>query len=144
MSQQDAISGEFDVQIQIFERSTTNIVHISRLRLAANLPQDFRIELDNELFVRYSSLQARAVIKNCKGQILFESGGIVNIHTGLNIRVELPVILTDLKKKFTELQKSSNDMAPLQTGVWRLSVTGVVSYLKNDLVIPTENIPVQK
>jgi uncharacterized lipoprotein YbaY len=141
MSQQAAIGGEFDVQIQIFEHGTTNIVQVSRLRLAANLPQEFRIELDNELFIRYPSLQARAVIKNCKEQVLFESGGTVNIHTGLNVKVDLPVILTD-PKKFTELQTTVNDFAPLQTGVWRLSVTGVVSDVKNGLVFPTDNIPV--
>lgn len=130
MSQQEAVSGEFDVLIEIFERGTTNVVQSSQLRLAANLPQDFRIELDNEIFIRYTSLQARAVIKNCKGQILFESGGTVNIHVGLNIKVDLPVVLTD-PKKFTELHKTINDIAPLQIGVWRLSVTGVVSDVKN-------------
>jgi len=141
MSQQEAIGGEFDVQIQIFERGTTNIVQTSRLRLAANLPQEFRIELDNEFFIRYQSLQARAVIKNCKGQILFESGGTVNIHVGLNIKVDLPVVLTD-PKKFTELQNTINDIAPLQIGVWRLSVTGVVSDFKNGLDISPINPPI--
>jgi uncharacterized lipoprotein YbaY len=95
MSQQQAIGGEFDVHIQILERGTTNIIDTSRIRLSANLPQPFRIELDNDLFARYPSLQVRAVIKNCKEQVLFESGGTVNIHPGLNIKVDLPVVLTD-------------------------------------------------
>jgi hypothetical protein len=143
MSQQESVGGEFDVHIQIFQRGTKDILQTSRLRLAANLPQNFRIELDNDLFTRYPALQARAVIKNCKGQVLFESGGTVNIHAGLNIKVDLPVVLTDTKK-FSELQTTVNEIAPLQTGVWRLSVTGVVSNIKNGLLFPTENIPVSQ
>ena len=96
MSQQERINGELDVLIQILERGTDHVVHTSRLRLDANLPQQFRIEIDNELFVRFPALQARAIIKNCKEQILFESGGSVNIHTGLNLQVDLPVVLTDI------------------------------------------------
>jgi hypothetical protein len=133
MSQQDAIAGEFDVHIQILEYGTTNIVDTSHIRLAANLPQPFRIELDNDLFARYSSLQVRAIIKNCKEQILFESGGTFNIHPGLNIKVDLPVVLTD-RKKFSELQTTINEIAPLNAGIWRLSVTGVVSDLKYGII----------
>ena len=77
MSQQERINGELDVLIQILERGTNHVVHTSRLRLDANLPQQFRVEIDNELFVRFPALQARAIIKNCKEQILFESGGSV-------------------------------------------------------------------
>jgi uncharacterized lipoprotein YbaY len=146
MNRQEAIGGEFDVQIQILERGTTNIVHVSRLRLAANLPQIFRIEIDNEVFLRYPALQARAIIKNCKEQILFESGGTVNIQAGLNVKVDLPVVLTDLKK-FTELQKTVNEIASLHIGVWRLSVTGVVSDVKTGVVsdvktgvVPTSDV----
>ena len=95
MGQQDTAGGEVDVHVQILERGTTNIVYTSHIRLAANLPQPFRIEVNNELFVNYPSLQARAIIKNCKDQVLFESGGTVNIHPGLNIKVDLPVVLTD-------------------------------------------------
>jgi len=126
---------------KFFERGTTNIVHTSRLRLAANLPQEFRLELDNELFSSYPALQARAIIKNCKEQVLFESGGTVNIHTGLNIKVDLPVVLTD-QKKFTELQTTVNEIAPLEIGIWRLSVTGVVTDAKNGVITSTDNIPV--
>lgn len=132
MSQQEALGGEFDVHVQVLERGTTNVVHTSRLRLAANLPQPFRIELDNELFATYPSLQVRALIKNCKEQVLFESGGTVNIHAGLNVKVDLPVVLTD-QKKFKELQTTVHDIAPLRTGIWRLSVTGVVTDVKNGL-----------
>jgi hypothetical protein len=133
MSRQEAISGEFDVLIQILERGTTNIVHVSRLRLSANLPQKFRIELENELFFRYRALQARALIKNCKEQILFETGGVVDIHTGLNVRVDLPVVLTD-PKKLTEIQTTVNEIASIYTGVWRLSVTGTVTDTKVSVV----------
>jgi hypothetical protein len=144
MSQQETLGGEFDVYIQILERGTTNIVETSRIRLTANFPQPFRIEIDNDLFVRYPSLQVRALIKNCKEQVLFESGGTVNIHPGLNIKVDLPVVLTD-RKKFTELKTTVNEIAPLRTGIWRLSVTGVVSDSKQDLVsapIPDTNLVV--
>jgi uncharacterized lipoprotein YbaY len=95
MSRQESINGEFDVLVQILERGTTNIVHTAHLRLSANLPQKFSVEIDNDLFVRYPGLQARALIKNCKGQILFESGGTFNIHTGINVQVDLSVVLTD-------------------------------------------------
>jgi uncharacterized lipoprotein YbaY len=105
MSQQEPIPGEFDVHVQIFERGTKNLVHTSRLRLAADLPQEFRLEIDNELFLRYPALQARALIKNCKEQILFESGGTVNIHTGLNVNVDLPVVLTDPSMYFIFFDK---------------------------------------
>jgi hypothetical protein len=33
-------------------------------------------------------------------------------------------------EKFSELQTTINEIAPLRTGIWRLSVTGVVSDLK--------------
>ncbi|CAF2541107.1 unnamed protein product [Rotaria sp. Silwood2] len=125
-NEQEIINGELDVHIQILERNTTNIVHKSQLRLDTNLPQSFRIELDNELFVRYSALQARAIIKNCKGQILFDAGGTVKIHKGLNVNIDLPVVLTD-RKKLNELQTIVDNSAPLQIGIWRLSVTGVVT-----------------
>jgi len=132
LNRQKAVGGEFDVHIQIFERGANNIVYTARLRLGADLPKDFRIELDNELFVRYRALQARAVIKNCKEQILFESGGSVNIQIGLNVQVDLPVVLTD-PKKFTELQKNVDDLASFHIGVWRLSVTGVANDIKTSL-----------
>jgi hypothetical protein len=130
MSQQERITGELDVYIQILERGTPHVVYTSRLRLDANLPQKFRIEIDNELFTQYSALQARAVIKNCKEQLLFESGATIDIFPGLNLHVDLPVILTD-HKKFTEIRGAINEVASLNTGSWRLSVTGVVSDFKN-------------
>jgi uncharacterized lipoprotein YbaY len=129
MSELKAISGELDVHIQIIERSTTNIVYVSHVRLDANLPQDFRIQLGSALFVRYPSLQARAIIKNCKGQVLFESGGLVDIHVGINVGLDLSVVLTD-QKKFTELETISDDTAAINIGIWRLSVTGVDSEAK--------------
>jgi len=132
MSRYEAISGEFDVLIQILERGTTNIVHVSRLRLSANFPQKIRIELDNELFFRYRALQARAIIKSCQEQVLFESGGVVDIHPGLNVRVDLPVVLTD-PKKLTEIQTTVNEIASIYTGVWHLSVTGTKVGVVNDI-----------
>ncbi len=36
----------------------------------------------------------------------------------------------NLIEKFSELQTTINEIAPLRTGIWRLSVTGVVSDLK--------------
>ena len=98
MNPQEGVTGDIDVSIQILPRGTNDIIHTSRLRLSANLPQSFRIEIDNDLFARYPALQARAVIKNCKDQILFESGGTVNIRPGLNLKVDLPVVLTDRSK----------------------------------------------
>ena len=95
MSREESINGDFDVLIQIIERDTQNIVHTARLRLSATLPQKFRIEIDNDLFARYPALQAQAVIKNCKGQVLFNTAGTVDIHPGLNVQLELPVVLTD-------------------------------------------------
>lgn len=132
MSPQEATGGELDVYIEIIERGTNNVIDNSHIRVPANLPQSFRIEIDNDLFARYPSLQARAVIKNCKGQVLFESGGAVNVQPGLNLKVDLPVVLTD-RKKFNDLQTTVNEIAPLRTGIWRLSVTGVVSDVKNGL-----------
>jgi len=130
LSQQDTIGGDFDVHVQILQHGKSTIVHTSRLHLTANLPQPFRLELDNELFADYPALQARAVIKNCKGQVLFESAGVVDIHTGINTGVDLPVILTD-RKKFNELQADINEIAPFQIGIWRLSVTGVATSPNN-------------
>jgi uncharacterized lipoprotein YbaY len=106
MSQQERVGGDFEVFIQILERGSTHVVHTSRLRLGATFPQKFRIELDNELFVQYAGLQARAVIKNCKDQILFEAGGIVNIHAGLNVKVDLPVVLTNPRMFFDRMKFS--------------------------------------
>jgi len=144
MSQQERITGELDVYIQILERGTQHVVYTSRLRLDANLPQKFRIEIDNELFTHYPALQARAVIKNCKEQLLFESGATIDIFPGLNLHVDLPVILTD-RKKFTEIRAAVNEVASLNTGSWRLSVTGVVSDFKNgDTTALDNNFVLQK
>jgi len=138
MSQYEAISGEFEVYIQILERGTTHILYTSRLRLEANFPQKFRIEIDNELFVRYPTLQARAIIKNCKEQILFEAGGFVDIHAGLNVKVDLPVVLTN-PQKFRELHGNLNDIASLYAGVWRLSVTGTATGTATGTIIGADS-----
>jgi len=129
INQQEAFSGEFDVFVEFLERGTTNIVHTTRLRLHSKLPQPIRIELDNELFGRYSGLEVRAIIKNCKDQVLFESGGVVKIHTGLNVKVNLPVVLTD-KQNLVGLQSTVDESASMQLGLWRLSVTGVDADVK--------------
>lgn len=70
------------------------------------------------------------MIKNCKEQTLYESGGSVKIRSGLNLQIDLPVVLTD-RTKLSELQATVNEAASLYTGSWRLSVTGVVSDTKN-------------
>ncbi|CAF4628429.1 unnamed protein product [Rotaria sp. Silwood1] len=143
-NEQEIINGELDFHIQILQLNTTNIVHKVQLRLDMNLPQSFRIELDNELFVRYPALQARAIIKNCKGQILFDAGDTVKIHKGLNVNVNLPVVLTD-RKKLNELQNFVDNNAPLHIGKWRLSVTGVVSDVTNGALTALEkNYALQK
>ncbi|CAF3745141.1 unnamed protein product [Rotaria sordida] len=144
MNEYEIINGELDVYIQILERNTTNIVYKTQLRLNNNLPQSFRIELDNELFVRYSALQARALIKNCKGQILFDADGTIKIHKGLNVNINLPVVLTD-RKKLNELQTIVDNNAPLHIGTWRLSVTGVVTDATSGTVTALEkNYVLQK
>lgn len=127
---QGKVHGEFDVFVQVLERGTTRIVHTTRLRLDANLPQGFRIELDNELFERYPNLEIRALIKNCKEETLYASGGSANIRPGLNLNVKLPVILSD-SKKLDELRPTVNEAASLYTGSWSLSINGVVNYAKN-------------
>jgi hypothetical protein len=134
MSQYEAITGDFEVYVQILERGTTNIVRTSRLRLQANFPQKFRVEIENELFVRYPTLQARAIIKNCKEQILFEAGGFVDIHAGLNVKVDLPVVLTN-PQKFKELHGNLNEIASIHTGLWRLSVTGTTTGTSTGMII---------
>jgi uncharacterized lipoprotein YbaY len=141
MSQFEAIGGEFEVYIQILERGTTHVVTTSRLRLEANFPQYFRIELDNELFVQYSSLQARAIIKNCKEQVLFEAGGFVDIHAGLNVKVDLPVVLTN-PDRFKELHVSVNQIASLYSGLWRLSVTGTGTGATNSLFFGKDGVAI--
>jgi len=123
VSRQEKIAGEFDVFIEIFETGTTNIVHTVRLRLATVFPQDFRIQIDNSLFARYKSLEMKAVIKNCKAQVLFESSGSVGITTGINVQVTLPVVLTD-RQKFNEIQTTVDEIAPIHIGEWHLSVVG--------------------
>ncbi|CAF2047692.1 unnamed protein product [Rotaria magnacalcarata] len=119
-------NADFYVHIHIVDRYTKNIVHKSQLRIGSSLPMNFRVELDNDLFVRYSALQAQAFIKNCKGQIIFDTDETVDINKGINVDMELPVVLLD-RKKLNELQSTVNNNAPLHMGVWRLSVTGVVT-----------------
>ncbi|CAF0981575.1 unnamed protein product [Adineta steineri] len=129
MNSDETVEGDFDVHVEILDRTTTKVVHTTKIRFDIKGSRDFRIELDTELFVHYSSLSVRAVVKNCKNQVLYESGGAVNIHTGLNLNVDLSVVLTD-RKKITELSVSSYKGAPLAIGSWQLSVTGVVSDTK--------------
>jgi len=77
------------------------------------------------------------LLKNCKDQTLFESGGTVDIHAGLNVKADLPVILTD-QNKLGELQNTVNEIAPIQIGQWRLSVTGVVNDVRSGLIPPSD------
>jgi uncharacterized lipoprotein YbaY len=132
LGSREELKGEFDGYIEIVKAGTTTIVQTVRLRLNANLPQDFRVEIKNSLFVQYSKLEARAIIKNCREQILFQSGGNVEIHTGVNVNVDLSVVVTD-HKKLTELI-TIDQTAPVNIGSWQLSVTGVTTNSKFNLV----------
>lgn len=92
--------GDFDAHVQIIDRNTSTIVHKVQLHSGSNFPINFRIELDNDLFTRYSTLQARALIKNCKGQIIFDADNAISIRKGLNVDLQLSVALFDLSKYF--------------------------------------------
>jgi len=77
----------------------------------------------SDLFARYTLLEVRALVKNCKEQILFESGGSVSIRPGLNLDVNLPVVLLDASK-LSQISISVNETASTLIGKWVLSVTG--------------------
>jgi len=125
LSKLEAVGGDFEVYILIVERGrSTSIVHTSQLRLDANLPQSFRIEVDSSIFLTTTKYQARAVIKNCKEEILFESAGSIDIYQGINVEVVLPVVLSNAQE-FHGLQAHVNQVAPLTIGNWRLSVVGL-------------------
>ena len=98
LGSQQPINGNFEVFIQVSPRGTDNVLSTTRLRLGNTLPQPFRVEIDNSLFVEYPELEARALIKNCKEEILFQSGGAVNIQSRLNVNLNLPVVLSDTSK----------------------------------------------
>jgi len=144
MSQFEQTGADFEVYVQIIERGTTHVVTTIQLRLGATFPQQFRIEIDNELFVKYTYLQARAIIKNCKEQVLFEAGGFVDIHAGINVKVDLPVVLTN-PERVKNLHVNVNQVASLYSGSWRLSVTGTVtgvntnslSVVKDAIIVPS-------
>lgn len=123
------VNGEFDAYIQIIRTSTKEIVHTVRLRVGARLPQRFRIELDNDLFIRYPDLRVRALIKNCKEETLYESGGDIDVHIGLNLNTRLSVLVKD-SKKLTELRTNIDESASLYAGRWRLAVNGVTSRIR--------------
>ncbi|CAF0987224.1 unnamed protein product [Didymodactylos carnosus] len=119
----DAIHGDFDVYVIIFERGQRQtVLQQIQIRLDAKLPQSYRIEVDQKLFSSYKQYQAEAIIKNCKEQTLFESGGSVDITKGLNVNIVLPVILTDPAKLNNTVRL--DEVAPVDTGDWKLSVTG--------------------
>lgn len=90
--------GSLDARIEIVDVVTKKVVIVRRLRLGAKLPQDIRIVVGNEIFLRYPGLQARAIVKNCKDQVVFESGNTVDIKVGLNVDVSLSIVLTDQSK----------------------------------------------
>jgi uncharacterized lipoprotein YbaY len=142
MSQYEATGADFEVYIQIIERGTTHVVTTTQLRLEANFPQKFRIEVDNEIIAKYTFLQARAIIKNCKEQVLFEAGGFVDIHAGINVKVDLPVVLTN-PQRMKELRVNVNQIASLYSGSWRLSVTGTETGVTNSLPVIKDVIEVK-
>ena len=94
-SRQESIRGDFQVHIEIVDRPSQLVVHTAQLSLGATLPQAFRVEIDSALFLDYPALEARAVVKNCKEEILFQSGGSAPIHARLNIDLNLPVVLSN-------------------------------------------------
>jgi len=125
MTQFDKTGGEFDLYIQIIERDRpTSILQTSQLRLDAALPRKFRIEIKNSLFVNVRQLQARAVIKNCKEKVLFESAGAIDIHVGINVDIKLPVALTN-PAELTQIRERIDQIASIKSGSWQLSVIGL-------------------
>jgi len=123
MSKVETISGEVDGYVQIIESGTTNVVQQFQLRIKTDFPQDFRVLVPSDIFARYTSLEIRALVKNCKEQILFESGGSVSIRPGLNLDINLPVVLLDASK-LSQISISVNETASILIGKWVLSVTG--------------------
>jgi len=121
----EKIGGEFEVFVQIVDRENPeSVVHTSQLRLGANLPQTYRVEVNNNIFVKTSGLQARAIIKNCREKVLFQSAGTTNIHAGINVGVSLPVVLTNPDDLHT-IQNRVDQVASIKAGAWKLSVVGL-------------------
>jgi uncharacterized lipoprotein YbaY len=121
----EKIGGEFEVFVQIVDRDNPDtVVHTSQLRLGANLPQTYRVEVNNNIFVKTTALQARAVIKNCREKVLFQSAGSTNIHAGINVDVTLPVVLTNPEDLRT-IQNRVDQVASIKAGAWKLSVVGL-------------------
>lgn len=124
LGQQEVFNGDFEAYIQIVQRGTENVVSTTRIRLTGTLPQSFRVEIDNSLIVEYGELEARAIIKNCREEILFKSGGSVKIHARINVDLGLPVVLTN-PEKLKELNSNITAIAPIAVGEWKLSATNV-------------------
>ena len=95
IGEQEIVNGDFEVYVQIVKKGTENILRTYRIRLSGTLPQPFRVEIENSLIVEYGELEAFAIIKNCREEIIFKSGGSVGIHARINVDVTLPVVLTD-------------------------------------------------
>ncbi|UJR10283.1 hypothetical protein I4U23_014490 [Adineta vaga] len=128
------VHGEFDVYIQVFVAASKQVIHTIRLRLDANLPQRFRIELDNKFLLRNSDLKIRALIKNCKEETLYESSNDVSIHIGLNLNTRLTVAVNDMKK-LTELRPNVDESASLYAGKWKTVIAGTENQAKSGELI---------
>jgi len=81
------------------------------------------------------------LLKNCKEQILFEAGGFIDIHAGINVKVDLPVVLTN-PERMKDLHVNVNQIASLYSGLWRLSVTGTVTGATNSLFVAKDGVAI--
>lgn len=124
IGQSEIVSGDFEVYVQIVKKGTDNVLRTYRIRLSGTLPQPFRIEVENSLIVEYGELEAFAIIKNCREEIIFKSGGSVGIHARINVDLSLPVVLTD-REKLNEFSANMTISAPIAVGEWKLSATNV-------------------
>jgi uncharacterized lipoprotein YbaY len=117
--------GDFEAYIQVIVAGTENVVSTTRVRLESTFPQPFRVEINSELFIKYERLQARALIKNCKEEILFKSADSMTINARLNVDLKLPLILTDADR-LKEMTANAATTTPLELGQWQVSLTSVV------------------
>lgn len=124
IGEQEVFTGDFEVYVQIVKKGTDNVLRTYRIRLSGALPQPFRLEVENSLIVEHGDLEAFAIIKNCREEIIFKSGGSVSVRARINVDVTLPVVLTD-REKLIEFNANTTVSAPIAVGEWKLSATNV-------------------
>lgn len=137
IGEQETFNGDFEVYVQIVKKGTENVLRTHRIRLSGALPQPFRVEVENSLIVEYGELEAFAIIKNCREEIIFKSGGSVSIRARINVDVTLPVVLTD-REKLIEFNANTTISAPIAIGEWKLSATNVDLGLNYAILEPVE------